>query len=191
MSNYVEKIKQRFLAGDLSKPEELYPELIKELAEKKHAVANFINSAILSGWLGDEPYTMIDVGGGDGALATLIDIKCKYVIDKRRFDRLGKYDNVRYIIHEYIPEHSLDVDVAIFSEFFHLFSDDSIATMISECKAKYIIVVENVPDDFLDLRLRLWSNGKCIEPSIISKMLDTEPSIVNDYFVWVKRNNHE
>ncbi len=186
MSDYVEKVKQRILSGDLSKPEELYPLLVKELGEKKEAVANFINSLLAMKELGDEPYVVIDIGGASGGLVSQLNVPVKYVVDKREFDRI---EGVRYLNGEYRHDQTAGTDIAIYSEFLHLFKDEDIAEIITECKSKYVVVIENVPDDFLDLRLRLWSEGRVLNPEFMNKLMGISPSIVNNYFIWVKKND--
>ena len=181
--SYTEKIKQRMIAGNFSKPDELYPELINEIAEKKDAIVTLINSLFNQ----SDIDSVVDVGGGRGDLLVNLASRIKTVVDKREF--IPHY-GIEYIIEEYRPEHTADTDLAIYSEFLHLFDEEEIKKIIDECQAKRIVVIENKYDDFLDLRLRLWSNGRCIEPEYITRLMGTAPFIVNDYNVWIKENNN-
>lgn len=181
--SYNEKIKLRILNGDLSKPDDLYPELIDEIAKKKDIIPQIINNR----FLGVDIESAVDIGGGRGDLINKIDARIKTVVDKREF---ACHPGIGYIIDEYRTMYTDNTDIAIYSEFLHLFDDDIIDEIISTCRARYIIIIENVFDDFLDLRLRLWSGGRCIDPEMITKKLDVAPFQVNDYYVWVQEINN-
>ncbi|RKY42313.1 MAG: hypothetical protein DRP85_03240 [Candidatus Makaraimicrobium thalassicum] len=182
--SYNEKVKQRILDGDLSKPTELYPLLIDELARDKVEVVKFINIQMkLKNYVA---CSILDVGGANGRMVSGIDIPVKIVIDKRAFDQLP---GVSYIHQEY--GHDLSVaDVTMFSEFLHLFSLENIEKFIKKCQSRYIIVVENKYDDFLDLRLRLWSGGACIPEGFLNELTGTKPYYVNGYGVWIFKNKN-
>jgi len=178
---YEEQVKLRMLKGDLSKPEDLYPLLIKQLSARKKVVKTFLK-AYLKGL--DINQSILDVGGAAGHMVEGLDIKTKVVIDKRVFQPL---DGISYLNGVYMDFMSKGYEVVLFSEFLHLFSDEDIEGFLENCKAKKaIVVIENQFDDFLDLRLRLWSNGRCLENNYISKILKTEPSTMDGYNIWVK-----
>ena len=113
-----------------------------------------------------------------------INVPNKTVVDKRDFDI--EDSNIKLVNEEYRDYHS-DADIAIYSEFLHLFSFDDIRDIILNCQAKHIVIVENMFDDFLDLRLRLWSGGRCINPSDITMQLGVPHYEVSKYNVWIKR----
>jgi len=179
MEDYTELVKQRIISGDLSKPDDLYPLLVKEIATKKDMIARYL-AAKYTGSI-----SVIDVGGASGSMMQHMMVYQKTVVDKRQFDPLPY---TSYINEPYESYMTGGYDIAIYSEFLHLFSQDEVISILDNCKAKKIIVIENVPDDFLDLRLRLWSEGggRCIEPSVITKALGVAPAIINDYYVWEK-----
>ena len=190
MDDYKEQIKLRIIAKNLDKPEELYPLLIEALAEEKDLLASFLNTCIKHNRLGKDPYTVLDVGGGNGDLVYQLDIDNKYVVDKRSFDSFKQHSGVRYLLDPYSEQHSRNTDVVIMCEFLHLFNEKQITEMLIECKAKFLVVIENVPDDFLDLRLRLWSHGACIDPLFMNALLGLTPYTVNNHYVWIKELNH-
>lgn len=171
-ADYIELIKQRILKGDLSKPEELYPLLMAKMEQDK--------SKDVIPWLqqfsGD---TLLDVGGGNGYLIKDMNFKNKFVMDKRVFDQ---FDNICYI-QELYKGQDYNQDLTIMSEFLHLFDYDTIETYVSMVKGK-LIIIENKFDDFLDLRLRMWSNGRCLDEDIMTSIVGHPPIDLGEFIAW-------
>ena len=162
----------------MEKPDDLYPFLVEELASLKQPIINFLKASFTSDIMCD---SVVDVGGAKGTIIKDLPVKNKYVVDKRDF---GQHPNINYIHEEYRADHS-NKDAAIFSEFLHLFSDGDIRTIIQECQSKYMIVIENQYDDFLDLRLRLWTGGRCLPREFLSDLFNMNPIKFVGYDVYV------
>jgi len=181
--SYVEEVKLRILSGDLSKPDELYPMLVEEIHNSKKEVKDYLHKYLSTL---DNGYSILDVGGANGDMISSLKGR-KAVIDKRK--PTHKYPDIVYYQRKYVDDDSRDMDYVVFSEFLHLFSIPDIMEILGNCKAKNIVVIENNFDDFLDLRLRLWSKGRCIEPSVISHILGVLPEEKDHYLIWIKENN--
>ena len=181
MSRYEELIKQQLLKGDLSKPDHLYGLLISELAEKKEKVIEHLISSVYG-------YSILDIGGGSGLMIAELDFDSKTVVDKRRFAELA---NIGYIHEEYDVEKHIsgsNHSHVLFSEFLHLFPIEDIQKILSndQLKDKTVIVIEPEYDDFLDLRLRLWSGGRCVKTRDINQCMGTIPVTVAGYNIWIR-----
>lgn len=172
-SDYIELIKQRIIAGDLSKPEELYPMLMEKMCKDK--------TKDVIPWLQEfRGNTILDVGGGSGYLIKDMNYIDKFVIDKRTFKEL---QGITYCQDLYIGQ-EFGQDMTIMSEFLHLFDYDRIQDYINMV-AGPLIIIENKYDDFLDLRLRMWSSGKCLDPNIMTSIIGTKPIDLGDFIAWV------
>ena len=178
MSNYIEKIKQRFLSNNFSKPEELYDDLMDYMQiEKDKEVIPWLKRNIAG-------ESIVDIGGGNGYLIKDIDSSYKVVIDKREFN---KFEGINYIVEDIadiIDSYTFPNDCVILSEFLHLFSCTIINKIINSIVCKRLIIIENKYDNFLDLRLRLWTPGKCINQDYITSLVNCKPSIVGDFLIW-------
>jgi len=188
MSNYVELTKARILAGNLDKPEHLYGMLMVELKEEKaNRVIPWIHKYLIDNRVG----AVLDIGGGSGDMITGITGSTpvlKEVLDKRSFK---VHEDVHYLQDECSPSsvsQKAKREVVIYSDFLHLFSDNDIKEFIANAQCKTLIIVEHVWDDYLDLRLRLWSNGRCIKPEFITSITGVKPVLVGSHYIWVVKN---
>jgi len=173
-TNYVELIKQRFLSGNLSKPEELYDMLLVKMQKDKQET--------VIPWLAQfKGEHVLDIGGADGYLIKDMNFNTKTVLDKRSFTKL---DGIDYIYEKY-QDQDYNQDLVIMSEFLHLFTYREIEKFVDNIKCNTIII-ENKYDDFLDLRLRMWSGGRCLDPQIMSDILMCKPIDLGEYLAWVK-----
>jgi len=183
MNNYAEEVKKRIINGDLSKPECLYDLLIKELDEEK--------SKEVIPWLKNNlsGKSVVDLGGGSGWMIEGLDYENKTVVDKRKFDT---FDNVRYVnanITSPAYNYTLNTCTTIISEVLHLLMPHSILSLLESIKSDELIVIENKWDDFLDLRLRLWSDGSCLRPEYMSELLGAEPvASTTNHLIWRIKN---
>lgn len=174
-SQYEQEVIKRMVDGNFSKPEDLYPMLVKELRDKKIHVKKYLRDVY-------KGKSIIDIGGADGWLIEGMDFIIKTVLDKRNF--AGKFSDVNFIIEEYSPEICSEYDVIVMSEFLHLFTHTKILKIISNHKKQRIIIIEPCYDAFLDLRLQLWSNGRAITPRDFTQLLGVKDLLINGYHVW-------
>ena len=174
VKSYTEQIKQRIINGDLSKPDILYPALIREMkeAKQKHVMP------FLENFSGD---TVLDVGGADGYLIKDMNFVNKFVIDKRDFAR---HQGISYINEYYIGQ-DYKQDLTIMSEFLHVFSYEDIEEYIEMVKGP-LLIIENKYDDFLDLRLRMWSKGRCLSETKMDELIGGDKYDLEEYIAWVK-----
>lgn len=176
--SYIEKVKLRFLDGNLNKPEELYEDLIADMQkEKEKHVIPWLKENVR----GD---TIADIGGGNGYLIKDLDFNRKVVMDKRKF---GQFDDITYYRGDILYDfgiYSFMNDCVVLSEVLHLFSNDMIWDIIYRLHPKRLIIIENTYDDFLDLRLRMWTSGKCIDSTFISNMVNCVPRTVGNHLIW-------
>jgi len=180
MTKYVEEVKKRILNGNLEKPECLYPLLIKELdEEKRNEVIPWLKS-------NTSGHSVVDLGGGSGEMIKDLDFKTKVVIDKRIFNW---QKGVVYVTDDFTSknkDYTLYKDLTIISEVLHLLSHEARVDLLGRINSDELIVIENKWDDFLDLRLRLWSEGgSCLKSEYISELLGSVPvASTSKHLIW-------
>jgi len=185
--SYKELVKKRIISGDTSRPDDLYPLLLKELRKEKEIYVLPFIRYLLKGSQFDHDKGVLDVGGHDGFLIHGAEFEGLVVVDKKVS---VKYDDVEYHEELFNPGDLKGCDTIIFSDVLHTMTDEKIEYILNYVNvwSRNIIVIEEKYDDFLDLRLRIYGAGKCINEGLISKCLGCDSVPVGNHNIWVNAN---